>query len=99
MAGLFTSHPTPYPLEDQPVALTKEHIVDSLCSQCGLSKKKPINLVESVLELLKSTLESAEDVLITGFGNFCVREKNERRGRNPQTGEKLMLSPRRVSGL
>lgn len=78
------------------MALTKDHIVESLYNQCGFSKKKSTILIESLLELVKSTLESGEDVLISGFGKFSVREKNERRGRNPQTGKKLMLSPRRV---
>ena len=78
------------------MALTKEHIADSIYNQCGFSKKKSINLLKSLLELVKSTLESGEDVLITGFGKFSVREKNGRRGRNPQTGKKLMLPPMRV---
>jgi integration host factor subunit alpha len=48
------------------------------------------------LEILKKTLENGEDVLISGFGKFCVKEKRKRRGRNPQTGEDLMLAPRKV---
>ena len=78
------------------MGLTKEHIVDSLYNQCSFSKKKSTMLVESLLELMKSTLENGEDVLISGFGKFSVREKSQRRGRNPQTGEKLVLPPRRV---
>jgi integration host factor subunit alpha len=53
-------------------------------------------VVESILEIIKKTLENGEDVLISGFGKFCVKEKNERRGRNPQTGEDLMLGLRRI---
>ena len=53
-------------------------------------------MVKIILELIKSRLESGEDVLISGFGKFCVKEKGERKGRNPATGEDLMLPPRRV---
>jgi integration host factor subunit alpha len=52
--------------------------------------------MESILETIKMTLESGEDVLISGFGKFCVKEKKGRRGRNPQTGDDLMLGSRRV---
>ena len=78
------------------MSLTKADLINSTQNQCGLPKNKSINLVESLLELIKSTLESGEDVLITKFGKFCVKEKNERRGRNPQTGEDKMLGARRV---
>ena len=53
-------------------------------------------MVETLLEIIKKTLESGEDVLVSGFGKFCVKEKAERRGRNPATGGDLMLAPRRV---
>ena len=53
-------------------------------------------MIETLLEILKSTLESGEDVLISRFGKFCVKEKHERRGRNPATGKDMMLEPRRV---
>jgi integration host factor subunit alpha len=52
--------------------------------------------VETLLEIIKSTLASGEDVLMSGFGKFCVKEKRERRARNPVTGEDIMLAPRRV---
>lgn len=78
------------------MALTKEHIVDSLYSQSGFSRKKSTNLIESFLELVKSTLESGEDVILSRSGKFSVREKNGRRGRNPQTGEMIVLPPRKV---
>ena len=52
--------------------------------------------MKTFIEIIKSTLETGEDVLISGFGKFCVREKNERKGRNPATGNDLMLSPRKV---
>ena len=78
------------------MTLTKEHLIESVYNNVGYSKNKSIELVESLLEIIKSTLESCEDVLISGFGKFCVKDKNERRGRNPQTGEDKMLGARRV---
>ena len=76
--------------------LTKAVIVESVNNQLGLSKKECAEMVETLLEIIKSTLASGEDVLITGFGKFNVKEKRERRGRNPATDEDLMLDPRRV---
>ncbi|MBW1766533.1 MAG: integration host factor subunit alpha [Deltaproteobacteria bacterium] len=78
------------------MTLTKEHIIDKIYNQCGHSKRRSADLVESLLEIIKSTLASGEDVLISGFGKFCVRDKGKRRGRNPQTGEDKMLDARRV---
>jgi integration host factor subunit alpha len=78
------------------MTLTKDSIINEIYTQCGLSKTKSVEAVESLLETIKQTLESGEVVLITGFGKFCVNEKNERRGRNPQTGEDLMVKKRRV---
>ena len=78
------------------MALSKEHLIESIRNHCDLPKGQSSELLESLLEIIKSTLQSGEDVLISGFGKFCVREKNERPGRNPQTGEKLRLRPRRV---
>jgi len=78
------------------MTLTKSHIIDSIAEQNGFTKKKSTETVEIILELIKSTLASGEDVLISGFGKFCVKEKRERRGRNPETGEDMMLAPRRV---
>ena len=78
------------------MALTKENVINEIYNQCGLSKTQSIDAVEFILETIKQTLESGEDVLITGFGKFCVNEKNERRGRNPWTGEDLPLRARRV---
>jgi len=78
------------------MAVTKANIVDSIYNHCGYSKTQSIALIESILEKIKMTLESGEDVLISGFGKFCVKEKMERRGRNPQTGDDLMLGSRRV---
>jgi integration host factor subunit alpha len=78
------------------MTLTKERIIGSIYNHCGYSKDKSIKVVESLVKILKSTLESGEDVLISRFGKFCVKEKNERTGRNPQTGDDLILRSRRV---
>ena len=78
------------------MSVTKATIVESICKHSGFSKTQSIALIESILETIKKTLESGEDVLVSGFGKFCVKEKNERRGRNPQTGDDLMLGSRRV---
>lgn len=78
------------------MALTKNHIVDAVYSKVGLPKDKAIDVVESLLEIIKRNLEKGEDVLISGFGKFCVREKRQRLGRNPQTSQEMMLRARRV---
>ena len=78
------------------MTLTKSHLIDAIAEQNGFTRKKSTETVETILEIIKSTLESGEDVLISGFGKFCVKEKRERRGRNPATGEDMMLAPRRV---
>lgn len=78
------------------MTLTKADIVKSVGEQNGFSKKKSTEVVETVLELIKDKLASGEDVLISTFGKFCVKEKKLRRGRNPSTGADLMLAPRRV---
>jgi integration host factor subunit alpha len=78
------------------MTLTKVQIVESIAEQNGFPKNQSTKLAEILLELIKGSLESGEDVLISGFGKFCVKEKKERRGRNPATGEDMMLAPRRV---
>ena len=78
------------------MALTKANIVDSVHYKLGLSKSESARVVESVLEIIKETVANGEDVLISGFGKFCVKDKKKRRGRNPQTGEDLILGKRRV---
>jgi integration host factor subunit alpha len=78
------------------MALTKDDLINSIYSNLELSKKNSAQVVESVLEIIKTRLEGGEDVLISGFGKFFVSEKKGRRGRNPQTGEDLTLGPRRV---
>ena len=78
------------------MSLTKEDLVNSIQNQLGFSKRKSTDVFESLFEIMKSTLEKDEDILISGFGKFCVKDKNERRGRNPQTGNDMMLGSRRV---
>ena len=78
------------------MALTKEKIIDSVHQQLGLPRNKSTEVVEQLIETIKSTLASGEDVLVSGFGKFCVNEKKERKGRNPATGDSMMLRPRRV---
>ena len=78
------------------MTLTKFQIIDAIAEQNGFTKKQSTETVDTILELIKSTLASGEDVLISGFGKFCVKEKRERKGRNPATGEDMMLSPMRV---
>ena len=78
------------------MAFTKSAIISKITDEMGLSNKKSTDSVETVLEIIKSALASGEDVLVSGFGKFCVRGKKERLGRNPATGESMMLSPRRV---
>ncbi len=78
------------------MALTKKDIVDRMQAELGFLRNRSIEITESLLELIKATLESGDDVLVSGFGKFCVKEKKARKGRNPATGEDLMLKPRRV---
>jgi integration host factor subunit alpha len=78
------------------MALTKASIIESIYTQLGIPKKNCSDLVETLLEIIKDNLANGEDVLISGFGKFCVKEKNERRGRNPATGEDMTLEKRRV---
>ena len=78
------------------MTLTKAQIVEEIRTSTNSSEKKSSETVETLLEIIKKTLASGEDVLVSGFGKFCVKEKSERRGRNPATGESMMLAPRTV---
>ena len=78
------------------MSLTKADIIAAIQKEIGFTKNQSTELVESLLEIIKSKLETGEDVLVSGFGKFCVKEKGERRGRNPATGGDLILRPRRV---
>ena len=76
--------------------MTKAEIVEQIYERVGFSKKEAAELVEKVFEIMKETLAEGEKVKISGFGNFVVREKNARKGRNPQTGQEILLDARRV---
>ena len=78
------------------MALTKNDIIEQVRDELGFSRKQSIELVETLIELIKTSLESGDGVLVSSFGKFCVKEKNERKGRNPSTGEDAILSARRV---
>ena len=78
------------------MSITKADIIDSIYKNSDLKKEESTFAVESLLEIIKQTLESGEDLLISGFGKFSVKGKNKRRGRNPQTGNGLILDARRV---
>jgi len=78
------------------MSLTKEKIIGDIYNNVGLSKAQSRSVVERLFEILKQTLENGEDLLISGFGKFVVKEKGARRGRNPQTTEDLHLRARRV---
>ena len=78
------------------MTLTKAKIVDTVHNELGFPKNRSAELIEILLEQIKATLEKGEDVLISGFGKFCIKKKKERRGRNPATGDDMMLSQRQV---
>jgi len=78
------------------MTLTKANIMEAVAEQNGYPKIQSADTVEILLEIIKRTLESGEDLLVSGFGKFCVKEKQERRGRNPSTGEDMMMEPRKV---
>ncbi len=77
-------------------ALTKAHIIDALAERNGFTRKKSIETVEILLEQIKQSLESGDDVLISGFGKFCVKQKAKRKGRNPATGNDMIIGRRKV---
>ena len=76
--------------------LTKADIIESVHDLLGFPRIRSTEVTETLLEVIKGALASGEDVMITGFGKFCVKEKAERKGRNPATGEDLILEPRKV---
>lgn len=78
------------------MTITKDHIIESVQSVSELNRPQAKSIVESLIEIIKSTLQSGEDVLLSGFGKFCVKDKGERKGRNPATGKEMMLRRRRV---
>ena len=78
------------------MTLTKIQIVESIHNEIGIPKNKSTEIVETLIEIIKRTLASGEDVLVSYFGRFCVKGKKERKGRNPATGDDLILEPRKV---
>ena len=78
------------------MTLTKAHIVEKLFAENLSTKTASARIIETLFELIKQSLEEGDDVLISGFGKFCVRQKTQRRVRNPQSGEPVMLDPRKV---
>ncbi len=76
--------------------MTKADLVENIYERVGFSKKESAEIVELVFEIIKQTLEQGEKIKIAGFGNFVVREKKSRRGRNPQTGQEIRISARKV---
>jgi len=78
------------------MTLTKNRIIDSLYKNTDLIKSEAAQTFQSLMEIIKQTLESGEDVLISGFGKFCVKKKNQRKGRNPATADDIILEARRV---
>jgi len=78
------------------MTLKKYDIIEEVRNKNGFSRNKSIETVETLLEIMKQNLASGEDVLISGFGKFCIKEKAERKGRNPATGGDMMIEPRKV---
>jgi integration host factor subunit alpha len=76
--------------------MTKADLIENVYLKTGFSKKESAEIVETVFDLIKTTLEDGEKIKIAGFGNFVVKEKATRRGRNPQTGEEIEISSRRI---
>ena len=76
--------------------ITKSSLINAICNNSNVPKQESTSAVESLLEIIKKTLESGEDVLISGFGKFCLKDKRERRGRNPQTGDAMLMDARRI---
>jgi len=76
--------------------MTKAEIIEAIHTKIGFSKKESADLVELVFDTIKETLEKGEKIKISGFGNFVVRDKRPRVGRNPQTGEEIEISARKV---
>ena len=78
------------------MALTKTIIAEKIQENLNLSRTTTYDVMEEFLEIIKETIESGEDIMISGFGKFCVNEKKARKGRNPATDEEMMLPARRV---
>lgn len=75
---------------------TKASLIQAVSDELSYPKNKSIQIIEDLLYIIKQALGSGDDVLVSGFGKFCVREKSERKGRNPATGKDMILRPRKV---
>ena len=78
------------------MTLTKADLIETIRSTIGLPESQSTDIVEATIDIIKNTLASGDDVLISGFGKLCVKQKAERKGRNPATGDDMMLTPRKV---
>lgn len=76
--------------------MTKVDIIENIYEKVGFSKKEVAKIVESVFDIIKESLQKEEKIKISGFGNFMVRQKRSRKGRNPQTGSEIQITARRV---
>ena len=76
--------------------MTKADIIDAICEEIGFSKRESAKIVENMLDIIKERLENGENVMLSGFGSFNIQHKRARVGRNPQTGEDITISARRV---
>jgi len=78
------------------MTVTKAHMIESVQENLGYPKNQSAEIVESLIEIIKKTLAEGDDLLISGFGKFCVKNKKERKGRNPATNEEMILRQRKV---
>ena len=78
------------------MTLTRASLVDRICNAHDMNRKQAIEAVETILEIMKSNLEKGDDVMLSGFGKFKVRDKRPRKGRNPKTGEEMIIGARKV---
>ena len=78
------------------MTFTRADIIDDIHNQIGFPRNRSREMVDFLLETIKKELQSGEDVMVSGFGKFCVKEKKKRKGRNPATGGDLMLDARKV---
>ena len=76
--------------------MTKADIIDAVCEDNGFSKRESAKITETMLDIIKESLENGENVKLSGFGSFNIQHKRARRGRNPQTGEEIIISARRA---
>ena len=85
-----------YQYSNKEITMTKADLVECIQANTGISKKESYDMVEAVFSIMKDTLETGEKIKIAGFGNFEVKQKKDRKGRNPQTGEIITITARRV---